>query len=922
MPGILRPYGLTCEHRVNPLGIDEPSPRLSWRLADSRRGQRQSAYRLLLETDAGQIAFDSGVVESEESLDIVPLGATMLPATRYVWTVTVWDADGNEGRSSSSWFETGLMDPAGWGKAVWIEHDPATAPMVDPPALAAPLPDRLRGCPPARLLRKTFAARDRPVRARLYVSARGLYRISINGARIGDAELAPGWTDYRHRIQYQTYDVTDMLTTGDHVLGCLLSDGWWSGYVGFNQRRQGEHYGVRPQLIARLVLDYENGDRDVVITDTGWRETAGHILHSDLLMGEVHDARREPKGWDSATDFDDRDWSFVRIADSDLTTLTGALDEPVRVIEDIVPVKTSQYPDGRLLFDMGQNLAGRVRLTIRGANPGTRIVMRHAETLGKDGELYVDNLRSAEATDVYTVAGRTEETFEPAFSVHGFRYVEIAGHQDVSAVARVMHSDTPMTGEFACSAPEINQLWSNIRWGQRGNFVSVPTDCPQRDERLGWLADAQVFAPTACYNADVQAFFSRWLRDVVDGQSEHGAFPDVAPAVDRTEVNREGAPGWGDAGVLIPWLLYRVYGDLRTLERCFPAMTRWVDWIADGNPDRIWRHRVGNHYGDWLQIDAETPRDVLATAYFAHSAATVAAAASVLGHTDQAHTYQELAAKISAAFSAEFVAADGTVKGDTQTGYLLALAFDLLPELAVQPVLDKLVAAIRRAGDRLTTGFLGVALLCPTLSRHGRDDVAFALLHQTEYPSWLYSVRQGATTIWERWDGFTEHAGFQAPAMNSFNHYALGSVGEFLYSRVGGIAQSDESSAFTDLVIAPLPSPHISSASARYESVRGPVTTSWSVGSDGFSLDVSMPPGARATVVLPLGRGADPAGARENGLPLGQAPGISLLETNDGPSIIRCQVGSGSYRFTVPQGAAPNGSAAPARPPLTTETRS
>jgi alpha-L-rhamnosidase len=903
MPGTLRPFGLTCEHRVNPLGIDEPAPRLSWKLADPRRGQKQTAYRLLVNDHSGESVFDSGVVASEESVDIVPQGATMLPATRYHWTVTVWDGDGVRGGSSSAWFETGLMGPAGWGEALWIEQDPATAPMVDPPVFGEPLPDRLGGCPPARLLRKTFRSRGNLSRARLYVSARGLYRIGIDGRRVGDAELAPGWTDYRHRIQYQTYDVTGLVEGGDHVLGCLLSDGWWSGYVGFDQRRQGEHYGVRPQLIARLVLEYEDGDRDVVVTDASWREAAGHILHADLLMGEVHDARREPKGWDSAPDFDESSWNDVRVADTDLTTLADTLDEPVRVTEEIHPQHATQRPDGRLLLDMGQNIAGRVRLTVRDAPAGTRIVIRHAETLGADGEIYVENLRSAEATDVYTSAGRPVEVFEPFFTVHGFRYVEITGYHDVSAVAQVMHSDTPMTGRFTCSNADVNQLWSNIRWGQRGNFVSVPTDCPQRDERLGWLADAQVFAATAAYNADVQAFFSRWMRDVVTGQDDRGAFPDVAPVVDLTAVNREGAPGWGDAGVLVPWLLHRVYGDRRTLERSYPSMTRWVDWIAGGNRDRIWRHRVGNHYGDWLQIDVETPREVLATAYFAHSAATVAKAAEVLERAEEAEHYNSLAEEIRAAFHEEFVSADGTLAGDTQTGYLLALAYDLLPEHAVQPALDKLVTAIRRTGDRLTTGFLGVALLCPTLSRYGRDDVAYALLQQSEYPSWLYSVRHGATTVWERWDGFTEHAGFQAPAMNSFNHYALGSVGEFLYSRVAGIAQSDRSTAFSDLVIAPLPSEAVTAATARYDSIRGPVTTSWSVDDGCFTLDVSIPPGAEATVTMPPGCGTDPAGVREGGLPLKEVPTVTVLGA-DGAGSVRCRVGSGSYRFTSPVSAA------------------
>ncbi|GLW11933.1 alpha-L-rhamnosidase [Microtetraspora sp. NBRC 13810] len=856
MPDTLVPYHLTCESRTTPMGLDERAPRLSWKLADPRAGQGQTAYRLTIATEAAEVAevaevYDSGVVASADTLNVVPAGLAVEPATRYRWTVTVWDADGMEGGTASSWFETGLLGAAGWAGASWIEHDPVTDPVADPPTFGEPLPERLASSAPVRLFRRVFAAADRPVRARLYVTARGLYRPFLNGVRVGDAELAPGWTDYRHRVQYQTYDVTDLVAAGENVLGAQVADGWWSGYVGFDRRRHAEHYGVRPRFVARLVVEYAGGGRDVVVTDGSWRETASHILHADLLMGEVADARLEPAGWDGDPGFDDTGWQPVAVAGEDHDTLIGMLDEPVRVLADLSPVRVTRLPGDRVLADLGQNMVGRVRLSLRGARPGAKVTVRHAEVLDDAGELYVRNLRSAEATDVYFAKGGAEEVFEPAFTVHGFRYVEITGHTDVEVTGRVMHSDTPFVGEFTCSDPLIDRLWSNIRWGQRGNFVSVPTDCPQRDERLGWLADAQVFLPTACYNADVSAFFARWMRDVLDGRLPGGAFPDVAPVLDRSIINREGAPGWGDAGVLIPWHLYRVYGDRRTLERAFPAMAGWVDWIAGGNPDLIWRRRVGNHYGDWLQIDAETPREVLATAYFARSAAVVARAAEALGRGDDAARYGELAGRIGDAFRAAFVTADGAVRGDTQTGQLLALAFDLLPAHLVEPAVARLVADIRGRGDRLTTGFLGVALLCPVLTRYGRADVAHALLRQTEYPSWLYSIAHGATTIWERWDGWTGHAGFQAPEMNSFNHYALGSVGEWLYSRVAGIDQAADSIAYDRLVIAPVPGDSLTSAAARFESPRGLVATEWTVADGVFRLAVTVPPGVRAVVLLP-----------------------------------------------------------------------
>lgn len=895
---VLTPYALTCEQRVAPLGLDEPSPRLSWKLRDPRRGQHQSAYRLRIRTPDGRI-HDSGIVEGGDTLNIVLPGLVLTPATRYDWSVTVWDADGGEGATASSWFETGLMGPDGWGEACWIEHDPAADSAIEPPEDRDALPARLATCGPARLFRRPFEIRSVPIRARLYISARGLYLPFLNGTRVGDAELAPGWTDYRHRVQYQTYDVTHLLAEGRNVLGAQLADGWWSGYIGFDPRRHAEHYGPRPGLIARLTVDYGDGRRDVVVTDGSWRETDGHVRHADLLMGEVRDARLEPRGWDRDPDLDEAGWHPVAVAGTDRATLIGMLDESVRVLRDVEPVSVTRLGDRRSLADLGQNLVGRVRLLIRGAPRGTRITLRHAEVLDDRGLPYLANLRTAEATDVYVTAGRDEEVFEPAFTVHGFRYVEVDGHADVAVTGRVMHSDTPLTGSFSCSDPAVERLWSNIVWSQRGNFVSVPTDCPQRDERLGWLADAQVFLPTACYNADVSAFFARWMRDVVDAASDRGAFPDVAPFLDRPVVNREGAPGWGDGGVLIPWHLYRVYGDRRTLERAFPAMTRWINWITDGNPDLVWRERTGNNYGDWLDIGARTPREVLATAYLAHSASVVSRAAGVLGRAAEAERYRALAARVRRAFQDAFVAADGTIKGDTQTCYLLALAFDLLPAGLARAALDHLIAAIRANGDRPTTGFLGTALLCPVLSRHGRPDVAHDLLQQTEAPSWLHQVEQGATTTWERWDGLTAEGGFQATGMNSFNHYAFGSVGAWLYSAVAGIDQADSSVAFADLVIAPTPGGRITAAAAVYESPRGRVSTAWEQSEDTFRLDLTLPPGTRGTVLLPLPPGADPAAVREGDRPLDRAPGITAAP-DCGVRVLSCRVASGTYRFTVP----------------------
>ncbi|MGK5684084.1 family 78 glycoside hydrolase catalytic domain [Actinoplanes sp. URMC 104] len=797
----MTPYGLTTEQLTEPLGLGEPRPRLSWKLRSDRHGAAQSAYRITA-TVEGRLVWDSGRRDSDETLLIEWDGPALQSATRYQWRVETWDENGRPAGHAQSWFETGLLHREDW-TAVWIGRDPVGLPMVDPPS------DEERSFPDPALaplyLRRSFEVAERPVRARLYATARGVYEPNLNGGRVGDLVLAPGWTEYHHRLQYQTYDVTEQVRVGTNEIGAIVADGWWSGHVGFDPSRPARHYGLAPAYLAQLVLDFADGSRRVIATDSTWQEGPGAIRAADLLMGEFVDARQSPQ------------FRPVAELDREPGPLVAEPDRPIRVTADVPAVAV----DGNIV-DFGQNLTGRVRLRIRGARPGQRIVLRHAEVLD-DGELYVANLRRARATDTYVCAGGDEELFEPRFTFHGFRYAEITGYPgEVTAddvTARVLHNDTPFTGTFTCSDPMVEQLQANIVWGQRGNFVAVPTDCPQRDERLGWLADAQVFAPTATRNADVSAFLARWMKDVVDGQDADGAFRDIAPVM---VLDREGAPAWGDAGVIIPWLLWRTYGDRRTLERSFDAMAAWIGHIRRHNPDLLWRNRTGNSYGDWLQVDAETPRDVLSTAYFAYSTRIVADAADVLDRPSS--EYRALHAAIKEKFIETYVGDDGSVEGGTQTAYLLALAFDLLPPDLVGPAVEHLAADVEKRGNRLTTGFVGVSLLCPVLTEHGRADLAYALLHQEEFPSWGYSIRHGATTIWERWDGWTEHGGFQSAAMNSFNHYSLGSVGEWLYGRVAGIDQAPGSVAYRELLLRPTPGGKLTWARAEQETVRGSVS--------------------------------------------------------------------------------------------------
>ena len=840
----LSPYDLRCDHLTEPLGLDEPLPRFTWRLRSAEGGQRQTAYRIRVSSEAPALleVWDSGWVESSEHAEVAYAGAALAPETRYEWTLDLRDAAGAACLPVSSWFETGIGPWSGG----WIHADPAIVPPAQPPGHSDRSERTARLTPPVQF-RRCFQLNQAPARGRAYVSARGVYELRVNGIRAADQELAPGWTEYSRRIQYQTYDITGLLRAGENVVAITVADGWWAGYVGADVRHHAQHYGIRPELIAQIVADEAlAGARTQTLrvgTDATWRYGAGAIRYADLLMGSWTDARTATDGWDRPG-FDDSAWPQAAVSATEGISLTRVAlvaqpDQPVRVTRTLPAVRVC----GPGIVDFGQNMAGRVRLTIRGAPRGRKIVIRHGEALDSAGNLYTENLRTAEATDIYVTSGEAVEMFEPSFTVHGFRYAQVLGHPVATGdiVARVMHSDTPWTGEFECSDPVVNRLAANIAWGQRGNFVAVPTDCPQRDERQGWLADAQVFAPTACRNADVAAFFTRWLRDVRDGQDADGAFRDIAPVIG---VRPEAAPGWGDAGVLIPWQLWREYGDRRVLERSWESMTAWLAHIVAHNSALIWRNRAGNNYGDWLHLGEDTPRDLVATAYFARSAQVVAAAARVLGRPATT-----LAPRIAAAFAAEFVRNDGLIGNGTQTGYLLALAFGLVTGDVAARAFERLAESVASGGPQ--TGFLGLPLLCPVLASRGRPDLAYSVLQRGEYPSWGYQIAHGATTIWERWDGWTDAGGFQAANMNSFNHYALGAVGEWLYGGVAGI--SHRTAAYRDIVIAPVPGGSLTWARARQLTVRGVVESAWRIEDGRLVVEVDLPPGPDCEVRLPGG---------------------------------------------------------------------
>jgi alpha-L-rhamnosidase len=911
----IRAVHLRCEYLVNPVGSDAREPRLNWQVEavdESARGVVQSAWQVIVASSAEKLAadegdlWDSGQVIGAETLHHRYAGAPLNSGMAAYWKVRVWDGNG----AASAWSETatwsmGLLEEADW-EAQWIglPRD------EDPKYFEGPEPV----IPPSPLLRREFSV-DAPVtRATLYATARGLYECRLNGERVGDQHLAPEWTDYNKRIQYQAYDVTEHIREGVNALGATLGDGWYLGRMGPTRwdkdyPRRGV-YGKHRRLLVRLEIERADGTKQIIVSDGDWKVNAdGPIRMSDLFLGETYDARKLPAGWD-APGFDDSAWASVVAEPLDGVPLEAQMNEPIRVVAELPAQSVSEPAPGVYIFDLGQNMAGicRVRLT---GQPGQEITLRHGEMLNEeDGTLYVTNLAAAIQTDRFICAGGGEEVFEPAFTYHGFRYVEVTGLKENPAPSMitglVLASDTPVAITFECSNPMLNKLAQNALWTQRGNMHSVPTDCPQRDERMGWMGDAQVFSQSSIFNMDMAAFYTKWIQDIRDAQAKDGSFPDIAPHSYGPDERFKNAPGWGDAGVVVPWRVYQNYGDVEVLREHIDAAKRFIDGIHRDNPNLIWVKNTGNNYGDWLSGDtikaegypskgAEFRKDAYATAFFAHSTSLLARMCAVLGMDDDAKRYEKLAADITAVFQEKYVKDSGRISGDTQAGYALALHFELLPEAVQEAAAEHMVEAIAAYDGRISTGFQSTYRMMLELTRWGYNDLAYQLVESTRFPSWGYSIEQGATTIWERWDGYVKGRGFQDPGMNSFNHYAIGAVVEWMYRTIGGINLGNDHSAWADFEIEPRPGGTLTWARTRYASVRGDIETSWKIEDGQFLLAVTVPANTTATIGIPT---PDEGEVREGDLSAMESPGVTLLEADT--EVTRFRVGSGRYVFTVP----------------------
>ncbi len=881
---------LLVEYKKDPLGIGTPRPRFFWKIASDVPGQLQTAYQVLVASTPGKLTpgkadlWDSKKVASDQSIQVVYQGKPLESGQKCYWTVKVWDKDGKEVKAASpAYFEMGLLKESDW-QADWIRSAQVFT------VYSYPSP----------LLRKEFNLAKKVKSARLYVTSLGLYEFRLNGNRVGNEYFTPGWTSFKNRLQYQVFDVTGMLNSGNNAAGILLGNGWFRAFNPNSNRNQ----EITPlEVLAQLEIEFSDGSKQVVKTDNTWKASTGAIIKSEIYDGEVYDARLEKSGWDKPG-FDDRNWLGTEVVSRGKANLVAAVSEPVRRIEELSPVKILYTPEGDTVVDMGQNMVGWCRL-ILDCPAGTIIKLRHAEVLDKKGNFYTENLRTAKQEIVYTCKGGGQEIYEPHFTFQGFRYVNISGYPKPVTLDMikgiVVHSDLERTGTFSCNDPLINQLQHNIIWGQKGNFVDVPTDCPQRNERLGWTGDAQVFAPTACFNMNSAGFFTKWLYDLAADQHEDGAVPHVIPNI----IGRGGSSGWADAAVVIPWVMYRSYGDTRILEQQFTSMKRWVEFMRNQAGEKYIYQPKDRQFGDWLSFattrsdypGATTDKDFLSTAYFYHSTDLLCQMAEILGKKQEAIDYRELQNRIKEAFFKEFVTSNGRLSSNTQTAYVVALSFGLLPPELEKNAASRLAQDVNHFGH-ITTGFLGTADICHVLTRYGYLAEAYKLLYRTDYPSWLYPVTKGATTIWERWDGIKPDGTFQSAGMNSFNHYAYGAVGDWLYKVVAGINAGQP--GYKTMVIKPFPGGKMNDVTCSHETPYGLVSSAWKITDSRFFLSVTIPANTSADIFVP----STGKTLKQNGADLDHAEWITPEGTPYG--FMKIHVGSGNYVFDTPFSPAMN----------------
>jgi len=864
----LPPHDLKCESLSNPIALGTTTPRFSWKLdagQPAARALRQTAYEIQVDADppANTPLWNSGRVDSPRTSQIEYAGKPLKARDRAIWRVRFW----NGNNEASPWseparFGIGLLDPLDW-QAAWIstrddgffETSENIQNFKNDPARG-----KLR-LTPAKHFRKEFDAAEIK-RATLHATALGVFHVEINGRRVSDERLAPGWSSYHRRIHSRAYDVTGLLENGRNAIGATLADGWYAGYVAYGllTGQPGlvpgvdgrNYYGVSPAVRLQLELELADGTRRVIATGPDWKCATGPYVEADILQGETYDARKEMPGWSKAG-FDDAAWEEAVVKTGTSAKVEPHPGPPVRPIMEMPARTVTRRGEGTYVFDLGQNISGVVRLKVKG-KAGDRVTLRHAEILHQDGRLSTENLRCARAVDSYILKGDPAgETWTPEFTYHGFQYVELSGCRQepgLDAVTGiVLHSDTPFHGSFECSDPMLNRLYQNMVWTQRANFIEMPTDCPQRDERMGWTGDAQVYVRAATFNADIAAFYTKWLRDLNDDQWDYGAYPPYAPRP-FSRPNEHHAAGWMDAGIICPWTIWQVYGDTRVIREHWRNMTDFMEWRKLRDPE-LDGASDDCGFGDWLSLgEVKTPIPFIDLAYHAHDAMLMAEMAQAIGLSAEAKAWSEHAEKAAASFRRIYQKPDGALAIDNQTAHAMALFLGLLTEETRPAAAKRLADLVRTNHNLMTTGFLGTRPLLPALSANGHHDLSGVLIRQREFPSWGYEVENGATTIWERWNSYEKGKGVHSPEMNSFSHYAFGAVCEWMMSELAGIDRA--APGFDRVRIAPRPTGGITRASASMETPHGKLACSWRVENGVFLADVTVPPNTTAEARFPV----------------------------------------------------------------------
>ncbi|WP_282147945.1 family 78 glycoside hydrolase catalytic domain [Algibacter lectus] len=910
---------VTVNYFENPLGIDDPHPSISWFMVSNERNKKQSAYQIKVASsekaleDDNNLLWDSGKLNSHQNSQIRYAGSKLNSRQHCYFKIKVWD----ENDVASEWSDTnfwtmGLLNQTDW-KAKWIGFKTDDKNKKDTLHL-----------PPAPYLRKSFSVNKTIQKATLYVTALGVFEIALNGEKIGQDLLTPGWTNYNKRIYYRTYDVSNTINQGENTLGAIIGDGWYAGYVGpkvLSKPRNRELYGSHPALLSQLEIQYEDGTKKIIVSDESWKAKEGPIVYADLLMGTGYNANLELPNWNTSN-YDDQNWDNVYIHEGTKGVLQAYPGNSIQIYDEIKPIEITEPTKGTYVFNMGQNFAGHARLQVQG-NKNDTIIMRFGERLYDDGKLMTENLRFARATDTYILKGEGVEIWEPKFTYHGFQYVEVTGlknkpdHNTITGIS--FGSSIPMESSFTSSDTILNKMFENVIWTQRSNFMEVPTDSPQRDERLGWLGDVQIFSKSALYNANLGAFNKKWFADVRDAQYDFGPYSVFAPQpYPKLEWF---SPGWMEAGVMVPYNTYKFYGDTKIVEDHYESMTRFMDYHIEKSkndkfyPEDSWAEaKPKGGFGDWLSMtDKHLAHDIMASMYYQYALKIMAEMSAAIGNQEKADYYQSTYKTSVAAFIKHYLNENGkfqideTIYGDgkgyfegekgftghTQSAYATAIYFDILPEALKIKAGEHLVNLLEENDNLPSSGILGIRQLLPALSKIGRSDLAYKILLKKEYPSWGFQIANGATTIWERWNSYTPEKGFNGEMnakMNSFNHYAFGAFSQFLFSDMAGINTKD--AGFNKIIIRPkLGDKSLTNVHGEYGSINGKIVSSWSINDNTFSLDVEIPVNTTAKVFVPAKKDYT---IKESSTPI-TGKKLKILERDGIYQVL--DIGSGSYSF-------------------------